>query len=124
MATESLNVSELRHRIVIYDRISGKDDAGFDANEKNELIHICWAKFTRVSGAQTIRDGADFSTVRARLVIRATKKLSDWMQRNLHIRYKGHDYEVKYINEYQDKLAFTEIVCELVEAGGADSADA
>lgn len=123
MATDSLNVSELRHRIVIYDRIIEKDEAGFDSLEKNELIHICWAKFTRVSGTQAMRDGADFSTVRARFIIRATKKLSDWMRRNLHIRYKGQDYEVKYINEYQDKLAFTEIVCELIEAGGADSAD-
>lgn len=112
MASEKITVDELRQRICIFDRIVGKDSAGFDEEERTEIVRECWAKFARVSGSAVLRDGADFSVVKARFLIRATTALTDWQDRNLYVRYRGQDWHVLLVNEYGDRHEWTEIVCE------------
>ena len=124
MTNDRITADELRQRICIFDRVVGKDDAGFDEAERAEIIRECWAKFSRLSGSATIRDGADFSVVRGRFLVRASSALTDWQDRNLHVRYRGQDWKVLLVNEYGDRHEWTEITCEQAVRPASQSPDA
>ena len=115
MGAYNMAAAELCQKVTIYDKIVKKDSAGFDDEPEISVLHSCWAKFARISGTEAVKSGAALSTVRARFVIRATPRLTDWESKNLHILYRTQEWEVQYVNEYGDRHDFTEIVAELKE---------
>lgn len=105
----NVNPGELNKRIHIIRPADGKDADGYDAEPSNASVHACWAKFSRTSGTETVKANGDFGHVNCRFLIRyTTQRLS----RKMIVRYDGNDYEIKYINDYEDSHEYLEIWCE------------
>lgn len=115
MTELNVDAGALDKRIEIIQRVQTHDAARY-ATTEDTLIHRCWAQFTRQSGTESLREGADLSTVKVRFLIRTPPvKIS-----RLHlIRYNGDTYNITYVNQYGDRGGFTELLAELRELGGA-----
>lgn len=74
--------------------------------ETETTVYSGYAKFSRTSGTEMIKASADFADVKARFLIRYTTASID---RKMIVRYDGHDYEIVYINDYDDKHEYIEI---------------
>ncbi|MDO5411924.1 MAG: phage head closure protein [bacterium] len=120
MSEFAIDAGALRARIEIVQRVRAKNTAGYDVTasgkESDEkVVYRCRAQFTRQSGTEAIKAGADFSTVKVRFLIRACPvKLS----RLMYVKYNDQYYNISYINEYGDRGKYTEILAELKELGG------
>lgn len=102
----NINPGELCKRIEIIQKInSGTDTDGYPIITET-VFHSCRAKFSRTSGTEAIRANADFETLNVRFLIRHTKKAID---RKMIVRYDGVDYEISYINDYEDSHQYIEI---------------
>ncbi len=115
---EELNVDAgaLDKRIEIVERVKTYDTARYETI-KDKLIRRCWAQFTRQSGTESLRQGADLGTIKVRFLIRTSPvKIS----RLYHVKYNGEYYAITYVNHYGDRGGFTEILAELRELGGAE----
>lgn len=105
----NVNPGELNKRIRIEQPAGGKDADGYDTEPANALVHACWAKFSRISGTELIKANGDFGRVNCRFLVRyTTKELS----RKMIVQYGGDDYEIQYINDYEDSHEYLEIWCE------------
>lgn len=120
MSEFATDAGALRARIEIVQRVSVKNAAGYDVTASGEesdekVVYRCRAQFTRQSGTEAIKAGADFSTIKVRFLIRACPvKLS----RLMYVKYNDQYYNISYINEYGDRGKYTEILAELKELGG------
>lgn len=103
----NVNPGELRKRIQIIGKTETLDESGYAA-ESETVIHECFAKFSRTSGTEVFKAMADFTEIKCRFLIRYTKKAID---RKMLVRYAGEDYEIIYINDYEDLHEYTEIWC-------------
>lgn len=114
MTELNVDAGALDKRIEIIQRVQTHDAARY-ATTEDKLIHRCWAQFTRQSGTESLREGADLGTVKVRFLIRTPPvKIS-----RLHlIRYNGDTYNITYVNQYGDRGGFTELLAELRELGG------
>ena len=111
----NVNPGELDKRIQIISKSKEMDADGY-YTEAETVAHTCWAKFTRTSGTEMTKANADFAEVKARFLIRYTKAAID---RRMIVRYGGADYEIVYINDYEDAHEYTEIWCNLLTLGAA-----
>ena len=103
-----VNPCELKHKIKIYLPTSTKDSSGYKSNTAQPtLFHECWAKFSRAKGTELIKSNADFSDVSVRFLIRYTSKV---ITRKMTILYNSTSYEIEYINDYEDKHEYIEIL--------------
>lgn len=114
MTELNVDAGALDKRIEIIQRVTTYDDARYETTE-DKLIHRCWAQFTRQSGTEGLRQGADLGTVKVRFLIR-TPPVE--ISRRHIVRYNGDDYNITYVNHYGDRGGFVEILGELVEPGG------
>lgn len=103
-----LNAGALNKRITIFQRRESRNEAGYPIPRPPELVRRCWAKFTRVSGAEAQKAGADFGEVKARFVVRSSRVPLD---RKMLVGYGGGVWEVEYVNDYGDRGEYTELVC-------------
>lgn len=103
----NVNPGELRKSIQIFKKIGETDRDGY-ASSGYELVHACKAKFTRTSGTEVVRANADFSELKVRFLIRYTRKKLD---RKMRVRYAGQEYEIGYINDYEDRHEYVELWC-------------
>ena len=104
-----VNAGELNQRIQILRHTETRNGAGYLAPPSDpEVVHSCWAKFSRTSGTEVLKAGADFGEVRVRFLIRYTRKPID---RKMFVRYRGNDYEIEYINDYGDSHQYMELMC-------------
>ena len=111
-----INAGELNQRIQILRRTETRNGAGYLAPPSDpEVVHRCWAKFSRTSGTEALKAGADFGEVRVRFLIRFTRKIID---RKMFVRYRGNDYEIEYINDYGDSHQYMELMCRWSGTGG------
>lgn len=109
-----INAGELNKRIEFYKRETVTDADGYDS-DTTVLVHSCWAKFSRTSGTEMFKANADFAEIKCRFLIRHTKKPLD---RKMFVRYAGADYEIVYINDYEDAHEYIEIWCKRLTQGG------
>lgn len=109
----NINVGELDKKISIIKKIKTTDPDGYDTITES-IVRSCWAKFSRTSGAEVTKANADFAEVKARFLIRYTKAAID---RKMIVRYAGTDYEIVYINDYEDAHEYMEIWCNLLTLG-------
>lgn len=109
----NVNPGELKKKISIIEKVKTIDPDGYDTVTES-VAHSCWAKFTRTSGTETVKANADFADIKARFLIRYTKAAID---RKMIVRYGGTDYEIVYINDYEDAHEYTEIWCNLLTLG-------
>lgn len=110
----NVNPGELNKRIQVFKKDGARDADGYETGTPS-LTHSCWAKFTRTSGTEMTKANADFGEVKARFLIRFTKKKLD---RKMMIRYAGDDYEIVYINDYEDSHEYMEIWCKRLTQEG------
>lgn len=104
----NVNPGELNKRIQIFRRAPALDKDGYEPVTE-ELFHQCAAKFSRTSGTELVKAQADFGEVKCRFLIRHTKKP---IHRRMFVRYAGEDYEIVYVNDYEDRHEYTELWCE------------
>ena len=109
-----INPGELNKKISIYSKSATTDADGYPIDTP-VLVHSCWAKFSRTSGTEMTKANADFSDVKARFLIRYTKKT---ISRKMIVKYGGDDYEIEYLNDYEDSHEYVEIWCSRVTNDG------
>ena len=110
-----VNAGKLNKRIQIFQRTEVRNGGGYlDPPSEPELIHSCWAQFTRTSGTEAQKRGADLGEVKVRFLIRYTRKPID---RKMFVRYAGSDYEIQYINDYEDAHEYIELICKWTGTG-------
>lgn len=104
----NINAGELNKRIHIIEIVDTEQDAdGYPINvERN--VRTCWAKFSRISGTEVFKANADFSEVKVRFLIRSGSRAID---RKMLVRYEGQDYDILYVNDYDDSGEYTELMC-------------
>lgn len=111
-----VNAGKLNKRIQILRYTETRNGAGYLAPAAEpEVVHSCWAQFSRTSGTEAQKQGADLGEVKARFLIRCTRKPID---RKMFVRYRGADYEIEYINDYEDAHAYQELICKWTGTGG------
>lgn len=112
----NVNAGALNQRIQIMRYTETANSAGYLAPPKDpEVVHACWAQFSRTSGTEAMKAGADFGEVKARFLIRYTRKVLD---RKMFIRYRDRDYQIEYINDYGDAHEYIELMCKWSGTGG------
>ena len=111
-----VNAGSLNQRIRIMRYTEERSSGGRLAPPSDpETVHSCWAQFSRTSGTEAYKAGADFGEVKARFLIRYTRKVLD---RKMFIRYRDRDYQIEYINEYGDAHEYIELMCKWSGTGG------
>lgn len=103
-----VNPGELDKRIAFVKQTAAENENGYDEDPAETVVHTCWAKFTRTSGTEVVKANADFSEVKVRFLIRHTGAPID---RRMIVRYAGHNYEIVYLNDYEDAHEYKEIWC-------------
>ena len=107
----NVNPGELTKRIDILTLVSGRDADGFPI--QTELIkHSCWAKKSQTSGTELLKAGTDFVDSKTRFLIRYTATV---MTEGMFVKYKGKQYDIEYVHEYEDSHEYIEIFCSLKE---------
>ena len=95
-------------------RLSTTPDADGYTTPTETVIRRPWAQFSRVSGTEALRTGADMGDVKVRFLIRSGHVA---ISRKDRVRYKGADYEIEYVNDYGDRGEYTELIARLLTAG-------
>lgn len=109
----NVNPGELNKKIQIVGSEKIEDEYGCES-EKEVIIRTCFAKFTRVSGTEKVKSGADMEEVKVRFLVRySTVEIT----RKMRVLYSGDYYEIKYINPYEDSKEYIEIWGELITNG-------
>lgn len=110
----NVNAGELNKRVEIL-RVSTAPDAEGYTPESVRVIRRPWAAFSRTSGTEKLKSGADMGEVKARFLLRAG---SVQISRKDRVRYAGEEYEIEYVNEYGDSGEYIELMTRLLTAGG------
>lgn len=105
-----VNPGELNKRIqIIRLTYDGTDEDGFYQEPTREIIRTPWAKVTNTSGHEFISGNAKFSELHKRFLIR-------WTATEINtgdiIRYKDADWNITYVNAYQDDPEYIEIMAQ------------
>ena len=102
----NVNPGKLDKKIEIWTTANTTDADGFPAVTPS-LFHSCAAQFSRTSGTEIIKSSADFSETKVRFLIRYTTKA---ITRKMTVKYAGNEYQIDYINDYEDKHQYIEII--------------
>lgn len=105
-----INPGEFNKSISIINPGTGKDSDGYPANTRTTVLS-CKAKFSRTSGTEGIKSNADFANISVRFVIRYPKAT---ITRKMLVEYGGVDYEIDYVNDYEDAHKYMEIIARRV----------
>jgi len=103
----NVNAGELNRKISIYSKSATTDADGYPTNTET-LVHSCNAKFSRTSGTEAVKSNADFESLKVRFLIRYTVKAID---RKMIVKYRNENYEIEYLNDYEDGHEYIEIWC-------------
>lgn len=111
-----MNVSagKLNKRVEIL-RVSTLRDKNGYPTETETVIRRPWAQFSRTSGTEALKSGADLGEIKARFLLRASRTE---ISRKDRVRYRGQVYEVEYVNDYGDGGEYVELMTKLITAGG------
>lgn len=107
----NVNPGELNKKITIFEYTETQDEDGYPVRKKN-LVHNANASFKRMSGTETVKANADFTTEKVRFLIRYTRKELD---RRMFVEYNKKEYEIEYINDYEDAHEYIEIWATRIE---------
>lgn len=104
----NINAGELNKRIHIIEIVDEEQDADGYPIPVERIVRTCWAKFSRISGTEVFKANADFGEVKVRFLIRTGFRAID---RKMLVRYGGEDYNILYVNDYDDAGEYTELMC-------------
>lgn len=100
-----ISASDFNKRIQFFAPPGELNGAGYRPGNP-EPVYACWARFSRQSGTEQLKAGADLSDERVRFLIRST---SVKLTRKMIVRYAEGDYEIELVNDYNDCREYTEI---------------
>lgn len=109
----NVNPGELDKRIQIISATKTYDSEGY-YTETETVVRTCWAKFSRTSGTELTKSNSDFSEVKCRFLIRYVAEID----RKMFVRYSGDDYEIVYVNDYDDHHEYIELWCKRMTQEG------
>lgn len=102
----NVNPGELNKKINIILPSAAEDADGYSTGSPTTVLSNRAAKFSRTSGTELTKANADFSDVKVRFLIRYT---STAITRKMLVVYRGAEYEIDYVNDYEDKHEYIEI---------------
>lgn len=102
----NVNPGELRANIKIITEGTTADADGYPVVTRS-TFHECKGKFSRTSGTEAIKSNADFADIKARVLIRYTSKS---ITRKMLVEHDSEDYEIEYMNDYDDRHEYIELV--------------
>lgn len=103
----NINPGEFNKRIAIYTQSTDTFHAVTET-----LYYSCAAKFSRTSGTEVIKSGANLANVSARFLIRYP--VTKTIDRTMIVKYGGVKYQIEYVNDYEDNHKYVEIFAKLV----------
>lgn len=109
-----VNIGELNQRIQIIKLIPSEDEDGYPKMAE-AVMRTAWAKVSRASGTEQLKAGTEVLRERLRFLVRWSRVP---ISRKMIIRYRGADYQIDFINDYEDRHQFVEIWCERVTQEG------
>lgn len=109
-----VDAGELDKRITIIKRILTRTASGHEITS-DTTVRRPWAKFSRTGGTEIVKGNADAGEVKARFLIRHSSKVQ--IHRKMIVLYAGLEYEIEYINDYNDSHEFDEIICKRLTKG-------
>ncbi|MDO5346552.1 MAG: phage head closure protein [Lachnospiraceae bacterium] len=108
-----INPGQLDKRIEIVQLVSkGTNSNGFPIQPDRRVIRRCFAKVSNTSGSEIVKANSEFAEAKKRFLIRYTDAE---INTDMVICYRGKDYDIKYINSYDDDKEYIEIWTELSE---------
>lgn len=115
LTNKHINPGELDKHIVIYRRTESRDAEGYGLPL---LVQVCeaWAKFQRTSGTEFQKNSADFGKTTARFLIRTP---SAEINRKMIVKYGDSEWEISYVNDYNDSREYTEILAVMLTNDGS-----
>lgn len=111
-----VNPGELDKQIqIIKKALAEKNENGFPIIEES-VVRKCWAKVSQISGKKLINTSNDasyeFSNTKVRFLVRYSNTKID---NKMIIKFRGKEYNIKYVNEYGYSKEYIEIWTELCE---------
>lgn len=104
-----IDAGKLTKRIQFLKPLSERDTDGYPIAAGEKVVRETWAQYSRTSGTELIRAGAEFGEAKVRFL---TRYYPDILDRRLLIRYQGRKYSIVYVNTYGDEGKYTEYWCE------------
>lgn len=105
-----VNAGCLNKKIEIIKLEESKDKDGFPV--KSEIVILkTWAQVTNISGTELIKSNSDFAQTKTRFLLRTPNKN---IEKDMFIKFKGNLYNIVYVNDYNFKNEYTEIITERV----------
>ena len=101
----NVNPGDLNKKINIISTGTTNDADGYPTEQRTTVLSP-WASFNRTSGTETAKANADFGEIKARFLIRYTNIP---ITRKMLVNYAGKDYNITYINDYNDSHEYIEI---------------
>ena len=99
------NAGKYRHKIIIYEVISGKDAQGFPT-ETRQVILTPYASVQTTKGMTLIKNDSDFEKAYTNFTIRYPKTE---INRKMLIEFNGKNYTIEYLNNVNEHNAELEI---------------
>lgn len=106
-----VNPGELSKKIQIIKKEETQNENGFPV-AADHIVRTCWAKYSNTSGTEILKAGTEFSSAKARFLVRYSPTEIDT---DMFVRYAGKDYNIEYVNPYGDSKAYIEIWTSLKE---------
>ncbi len=103
----NVNPGELNKRIRIVEFIPEKDQDGFAVQKKEVTVRETWAKVTRVSVSEVMRDEREINLTRCRFLVRYSRAP---VTHSMFVLYAGGYYQIEYANNYGDSNEYIEIM--------------
>lgn len=107
----NINPGELNKKIQIIKILEKQDESGF-LNLTEEVVRICYARYSSTSGSEILKAGSEFSSAKVRFLVRYSP---EEISTDMVVRYAGKDYNIEYINPYGDSREYLEIWTSLME---------
>ena len=92
-----IDVGELKRKIEICRKVVTRTPDGYKSEDDTVPVRVCYAKLSRQSGTETLRFLVRWS--------------STPIARKMLVRYGGDEYEIEFINDYNDSHEFIELWC-------------
>lgn len=106
-----VNPGELNKKIRIIKKEEMQNENGFPV-AADHIVRTCWAKYSNTSGTEILKAGTEFSSAKARFLVRYNPIEIDT---DMFVRYAGKDYNIEYVNPYGDSKEYIEIWTSLKE---------
>ena len=110
----NINPGKLNKKIDIVTVYERKNQNGFPIYEEKTYKADIWAAISQKSANEIFKANSTFATSQKRFLIRYVPGISY----DMLIRYKDVLYDIKYINDYEDKNEYIEIIAEVSDLNG------